>query len=253
MINLQLPIGRRLVWYLAAEEYVAHCINRFNDSVLFSWIVPPTVIFGRHQIMEQEVNIPFCQQHNIAMFRRKSGGGCVYADRGNLMLSYITQDTHAETVFRLYLDSLAALLQRLGLPAVRTEHNDIMVGDYKVSGNACYALPNATIVHGTMLYNVDFNALQKAITPSKTKLEKHGVQSVRQRVSNLINLGVLQNDQIRVTSIETLSDFFISNMCCETQTLTDNDLINIDQIEQTYLNPAFINPNISLDDTNNNL
>ncbi|MBR2486708.1 MAG: hypothetical protein IKB46_02810, partial [Paludibacteraceae bacterium] len=79
-----------MIWYLAAEEYFAkkfqvlyaNYINHF-DGVLFTWIVPPTVIFGRHQVMANEVNIDYCQANNIAMYRRKSGGGCVYADEGN--------------------------------------------------------------------------------------------------------------------------------------------------------------------------
>ena len=81
---IHLPSGKRLVWYLAAEEYFAKNIAKLNienhNGIFFTWIVPPTVIFGRHQVMENEVNVDFCRQNNIAMFRRKSGGGCVYAD-----------------------------------------------------------------------------------------------------------------------------------------------------------------------------
>ena len=90
-ILIHIPQGKRLVWYLAAEEYFAKNIAKLNtenhSGIFFTWIVPPTVIFGRHQVMANEVNIPFCQTNHIAMYRRKSGGGCVYADEGNLMIS----------------------------------------------------------------------------------------------------------------------------------------------------------------------
>ena len=119
------------------------------------------------------------------MVQRKSGGGCVYADEGNLMLSLISTDTHSEQVFSRFMQTLAHVLQSLGLEAVTTAHNDILVGGRKVSGNACYALPNATIVHGTLLYDVNLDALEQAITPSEAKLQKHAIQSVRQRVTNL--------------------------------------------------------------------
>ena len=80
--------GALLPWYLAAEEYVARKLKE-HDECFFMWQVEPTVIFGRNQLIENEVNIEYCQKHGIHTFRRKSGGGCVYADRRNVMFSYI--------------------------------------------------------------------------------------------------------------------------------------------------------------------
>ena len=242
-IHIHLPAGKRLVWYLAAEEYFAQRIHALrqgfgNDSgeVLFTWIVPPTVIFGRHQVMQNEVNIDFCQAHHIAMYRRKSGGGCVYADEGNLMVSYISTSTHSEQVFQHYLDRMSDCLRTMGYDAVKSTHNDIMVGEHKVSGNACFALSQATIVHGTLLYNVDFEVLQQAITPSQEKLAKHGVQSVRQRVMNLKNIA----NRVNLKSTQVLARKIEEFWCNQTYIPTENDLLEIGKIEEEYLDPAFI-------------
>ena len=242
-IHIHLPAGKRLVWYLAAEEYFAQRIHALrqgfgNDSgeVLFTWIVPPTVIFGRHQVMQNEVNIDFCQAHHIAMYRRKSGGGCVYADEGNLMVSYISTSTHSEQVFQHYLDRMSDCLRTMGYDAVKSTHNDIMVGEHKVSGNACFALSQATIVHGTLLYNVDFEVLQQAITPSQEKLAKHGVQSVRQRVMNLKNIA----NRVHLESTQALARKIEEFWCNQTYIPTENDLLEIGKIEEEYLDPAFI-------------
>lgn len=252
---IHLPSGKRLVWYLAAEEYFAKNIHLLNqtytkgkqnaddnpnafDGILFTWIVSPTVIFGRHQVMENEVNVDFCHQNNIAMYRRKSGGGCVYADEGNLMISYISPSTHSEQVFQSYLDQMSNTLSQLGYNAVKSSHNDIMIGEHKVSGNACFALPQATIVHGTLLYNVNFEILQQAITPSREKLAKHGVQSVRQRVMNLKDIYSANN--IAMNSTQYLSQIIESIWCNTSYELTDSDLAAINAIEQEYLDPAFI-------------
>ena len=177
-----LPEGQPLAWYLEQEIKLAETAT---EDLFFYWRVRPTVIFGRHQQREAEVNEAYCREHGIDVVQRKSGGGCVYADEGNLMLSLISTDTHSEQVFNRFMQTLAHVLQSLGLEAVTTAHNDILVGGRKVSGNACYALPNATIVHGTLLYDVNLDALEQAITPSEAKLQKHAVQSVRQRVTNL--------------------------------------------------------------------
>ena len=248
-ILIHLPSGKRLVWYLAAEEYFAKNIQTLQQGfgkgaenakdicgLFFTWIVTPTVIFGRHQVMQNEVNVAFCQTNGIAMYRRKSGGGCVYADEGNLMISYISPSSHSEQVFQEYLDNMSKCLRSIGYNAVKSTHNDIMVGEHKVSGNACFALPNATIVHGTMLYNVNFEILQQAITPSQEKLAKHGVQSVRQRVKNLKNIVNTLDWQSTQALAQKIKEFW----CNQTYIPTEKDLQEIDKIEQEYLDPAFI-------------
>ena len=258
MFHIITPPNKRLVWYLSMEEYLAQRISdtgnpsseggggKVRQESFFTWIVPPTVIFGRHQVMEDEVNMDYCRANGVQMYRRKSGGGCVYSDAGNLMLSYITPDTRSEQVFQRYLDNVAGALQQLGFAAAKSEHNDVLVGDRKVSGNACYALPTGTIVHGTMLFDVDFAALQQAITPSREKLSKHGVQSVRQRVANLKDLAKdphVLNDlkaQVALSDIHALSNYFISSFCTSSRTLTPEEISAIDALEQTYLAPSFI-------------
>lgn len=72
---------RKLPFYLAMEEYVA---NTMPYDSFFMWQVKPTVIFGRNQVMENEVNLSYCREHGIEVYRRKSGGGCVYADMDNI-------------------------------------------------------------------------------------------------------------------------------------------------------------------------
>lgn len=174
-----------LAEYLQKEQDL---VREVEEPTLFTWIVEPTVIYGRHQQAEVEVNETYCREHGIRVVQRKSGGGCVYADEGNLMISYVTPDTHSEKVFSAFIGSVADVLRKHGVPAVTTAHNDILVGDRKVSGWACYTAPTGTIVHGTMLYDVDMEAMRHAITPTEQKLQKHGVESVRQRVQNLRSL-----------------------------------------------------------------
>lgn len=248
-ILIHLPSSKRLVWYLAAEEYFAKNIQTLLQGfgkgsenakdicgLFFTWIVTPTVIFGRHQVMANEVNVAFCQANGIAMYRRKSGGGCVYADEGNLMISYISSSPHSEQVFQEYLDNMSKCLRSIGYNAVKSTHNDIMVGEHKVSGNACFALPQATIVHGTLLYDVNFEMLQQAITPSQEKLAKHGVQSVRQRVKNLKNIANTLDWQSTQALAQKIKEFW----CNQTYIPTEKDIQEIDKIEQEYLNPTFI-------------
>ena len=287
MTQIVLPGGEHpLVFYLAAEEFVADNFYELfpakeaggpadlpcGTSVLgstagenpsawntrgafFIWQVPPTVIFGRNQDMYAEVNVSYCRSNGIRMFRRKSGGGCVYADWGNIMISYIRPCADGvQSLFSEYLSLLSSFLRSLGLNAEVSGRNDVLVDGRKVSGNAFSLRTNGVgIVHGTLLYDLDFAAMSAAITPSRAKLASKGVKSVEQRVLNLKEKLDGDFSSLREVSgekktpseaknmgLDALKSAIISYFCCDELKLSEGDISQISEIERTYLDPVFI-------------
>ena len=241
MIYVKLPNAksRRLPFYLAMEEYVARELPA--QDYFFIWQVEPTVIFGRNQLVDSEVDVNFCRNHGIQFYRRKSGGGCVFADRSNLMLSYITPTTNVNFTFNRYMLMVEDALQRLGVDARTSGRNDILIAGKKVSGNAFYHLPGRSIVHGTMLYDTNLDYMLNATTPSRTKLRSKGVESVRQHITTLCN-------HINLT-IEQLKEHLRTVLCDSEILLSEADVAAIEQLEQEYYDDAFIygnNPAASL-------
>lgn len=220
---------RRLVFYLSMEEFAA----RELGGGFFLWQSRPTVIIGRNQDMEAEVNLEFCKANGVEVYRRKSGGGCVYSDEGNLMLSHVTEGTSVQSIFAGYLKALCKALQGLGIQAVSTSNNDVLVQGRKVSGNAFFLDRGMSMVHGTLLYDSDFSMLEKAITPSREKLDSHGVKSVRQRVANLREFGL-------GLSMTELKAYLIESFCDSEYVLGDAEIAAIEKIEKSYLKPAFL-------------
>lgn len=233
MIYVALPenIGeRKLTFHLAMEEYVARKLPQ--NEYFFMWQVQPTVIFGRNQLIENEVNIDYCRNHHINTFRRKSGGGCVYADMSNIMFSYITPDENVSLTFTRYVEMVAKTLRRLGVDAKASGRNDIMIDNRKVSGNAFYHIPGRSIVHGTMLYDTNMQNMVGAITPTDEKLVSKGIQSVRQHIT-------LLKDHISL-DIEEFKEFVKKDLCNSEITLSDNDIAGVEEIEKEYTTPEFI-------------
>ena len=213
------------------EEYVARHID--EDDLFFMWQVRPTVIFGRNQSLENEVNVDYCRANEIEMYRRKSGGGCVYADMGNVMLSYISKEENVGLTFNRFINMLLLVLRRMGIEATGTSHNDIMIGDRKVCGTAFYHIPGRSIVHSTMLYDTNMDHMLNAITPSQEKLQSKGIKSVRQRITFLKDHTSLSLNEIKSIVRTTL---------CEGELiLSQADIEGIEQLEQTYLRKEFIN------------
>ena len=218
---------RSLVFYLAMEDFVAKSIE--GDS-FFVWRVAPTVIIGRNQDLEAEVNMEFCRKHDVRVVRRKSGGGCVYSDMGNVMVSYISRRGDVSEIFERYLDAMADCLASFGVEAIKSGRNDILVQGRKVSGNAFHQLPDRSIVHGTLLYDTDFDALEESIRPPVEKLERHGVASVRQRVENLRTF----LDSAAIPSVEALEDAVVAYFCDEEVIRSDEDIARIEEMAASY-------------------
>ena len=253
MVYIALPDEktRRLSFYLAMEEYVARRLNT-DDDCFFMWQVRPTVIFGRNQLIEAEVNLDFCRLKGIETYRRKSGGGCVYADMSNVMFSYITRDEEVNFTFNRYINMVTLMLCKLGVEAGSSGRNDILIrgtrseergaDDWrKVSGNAFYHIPGHSIVHGTMLYDTCMENMVGAITPSDEKLVSKGVKSVRQHIA-------LLKDHIDL-SIDEFKAFVRRNLCDREIVLNADDIAEIEEIEREYLTDEFIygnNPRYSL-------
>lgn len=214
---------RSLAFYLAMEEFVA---SNVEGEAFFVWQSEPTVIYGRNQVLENEVNMVYCKEHEVEVVRRKSGGGCVYSDKGNIMVSYVSERGVVNEVFERYLDAMTGFLHSIGVPADKSGRNDILVNGRKVSGNAFHQLPDRSIVHGTLLYSTDFDALQQALLPPVEKLQRHGIESVRQRVMNL--------SEVVQMPIDTLIKALVDHFCDSKMVLDQDDIRAIEEIEKDY-------------------
>ena len=228
----QLPGGkpRPLPFYLAMEEHLA---RNLDGEYFFMWQVEPTVIFGRCQNPLAELNLDFCRREGIQTYRRKSGGGCVFADMNNIMFSHITSSREVTTTFSDYCRKVAGMLRSLGLDAKATGRNDVVIGDRKVSGNAFYHLHGRSIVHGTMLYDADLPRMSKALTPSRAKLQAKGVASVRSHVTTI-------REHLPSLSIEDFKNHCRDSLCDSELTMTPADIAEISRIAEEYFTDEWI-------------
>jgi lipoic acid synthetase/lipoate-protein ligase A len=230
-----LPQGyeeERAPFYLATEEYLA--MHFPESSYLFTWQLSPTVVMGRHQDAQLEIDQNFCKQEGIDIIRRKSGGGSVYADKGNIMTSLITGEGSVELLFKEYAQGMASCLNALGARVEVSGRNDIVLtGGGKICGNAFYHLANRNIVHGTMLYDTNIRLMSGALTPERAKLLSKGVKSVQSRVS-------LLKDTLSGIGIEELRRHIRTYLTNDTIVLDENDIRAIREIEATYYDEQFL-------------
>ena len=192
-----------------------------DSSILFLYINRPCVVIGRNQNPWLETNQRAIQNdrvrdeegnrnsEDVLYVRRRSGGGAVFHDEGNLNYSVIsprttfTRNKHAEMVVRA--------LHRTGATntSVNDRHDIVMSltqgtqeptrGEptgfepdtpRKISGSAFKLTKNRALHHGTCLLdspNIE-NIGSFLRSPARDYIKAKGVESVRSPVTNVSKL-----------------------------------------------------------------
>lgn len=153
------------------------------EEVVLLYVNDRAVVVGRNQTIEAEVDCAYCQEHNIAVVRRQSGGGTVYHDKGNLNYAIICNSSD-RPLDRDYTEPIVWALNRLGIAATTGSRGEITVGDAKISGSSSMIRRGRVLFHGTLLFDSDLEALDAALR-GNTTLQHKGVKSVHSKVCNL--------------------------------------------------------------------
>ncbi|WP_290033842.1 lipoate--protein ligase [Ligilactobacillus cholophilus] len=171
---------------LATEQYLMNSDKITLPFMLF-YIENPCIIVGRNQNTMEEINDEYCRNHNITVTRRLSGGGAMYQDLGNLCFSFIVpaNDQRFGDFKDLVKPIVDALHEMGATQAEVTGRNDIVIEGKKFSGNAMYTRNGRTFSHGTLMFDVNTDAVADALKVPKDKIESKGIKSVRARVTNI--------------------------------------------------------------------
>lgn len=171
-------------FHFAFEEYLMQC-GHVKGPLLYLWRPAPVVTIGRHQNPWKECVLAKMEEENVAIARRRSGGGAVFQDPGCSVFTFISPSNCFSTDRNL--DIVLGALRRCNIVAEKKGRNDLTFEGRKISGSAYKHAPDLgmSLHHGTVLIDTDMQALQRYLTPDKRKLQAKGVASVGARVMNL--------------------------------------------------------------------
>ncbi len=169
----------------AFEEFAFRKIAD-RDTVFILWINNPCIVVGKNQNTVEEINQKYCDEKDIKIVRRISGGGAVYHDLNNLNYTIISDEKSGVGFdFKALSMPVIETLAEIGIKAEFTGRNDLVIGDRKFCGNSQYIRKNRIMHHGCILFDVDLSVLSEALKVSKDKIESKGRKSVRSRVTNI--------------------------------------------------------------------
>lgn len=169
---------------LALEEHLTMNVGE-AEVLLYLWQNAHTVVIGRNQNPWRECDVEAVKRDKVYLARRMSGGGAVYHDMGNLNFTFIARDELFDIEKQTDVILLACRL--LGINAEKTGRNDLTVEGRKFSGHAYFSTGGFNYHHGTIMMNVVPEDLSKYLNVPDSKLRSKGVESVRSRVTNLVD------------------------------------------------------------------
>lgn len=191
---------------VAVENYLLSLPD--SDIVtLYLWKNYRTVVIGQHQNPFSECNVELLESEGGHLMRRRTGGGAVYHDDGNLNFSFIVPVRYYDQGRQFNV--LQRAVASYGLHTELSGRNDVLCGGRKFSGNAFAVGKNHRLHHGTILIKGDMEALQRYLRVKPAKLQKHGVVSVQSRVVNLSELAPVTSENI----VPRLLDAFNQTYC----------------------------------------
>lgn len=217
-------------WNLAFEEYILK--NRTDGEWLMLWQNANTIVIGLNQTAEEEINRAYTDAHVVTVIRRKTGGGAVYHDLGNLNYSFISDTGPLEEMtLQHFTAPVCRALRSMGLDASCSGRNDILVNGKKVSGTAQRIEKHRILHHGTLLFDSDLEAASAALNADPEKFKSKSTKSVRSRIGNIraalaedMDMGEFKERLLRELAADGIKP------CA----LTDRELEEVAKMAETY-------------------
>lgn len=209
---------------LSSEFYILTDEKYKNDDIVIFWKNKNTIVIGKNQNIESEVNLIFAKENNVNIVRRFSGGGAVYQDDGNCCFTFIKRNQKNSFEFKKSLNDIIEFFKKINLNATFSGRNDILLDNKKISGNAVYFFKNDYMIHGTLLFDLDIEKMVKLLSVDKTKLISKGIESIKSRVTNIKNYYSKSVDNFYRDFINFFEDKYKTN--CKNVNFENNENVS---------------------------
>ena len=153
---------------------------------LYAWSTP-CVTIGYAQDMHEVVNMQEAARRGVTVIRRATGGGAVVHDAEltyGLCAERALFGGNTEESFRAVAQPLILGLAELGMDAVFSPINDLLIDGKKISGSARVERRGMVLQHGTILLDADKEGMFRLLNVAREKVQGRGLSRASDRITS---------------------------------------------------------------------
>jgi lipoate-protein ligase A len=159
------------------------------DTITITRPLDPFVSIGHHQDAMSEVDLDFCQEAGVPVYRREVGGGAVYLDEGQTFWHTIFHQSRVPTtladVYTKLLEGPVLALNRMGIPAVHRPVNDIQVDGRKIGGTGAATVGESMIVAGSLMFDFNYELMVRVLRVPSEKFRDKMYSTMREYLTTI--------------------------------------------------------------------
>ena len=175
------------------SQLIYHALPRLgHHGLILLRPSTPYICIGYHQDVEQEVDIAYCQEHGIPIFRREVGGGAVYLDGQQLFFQLILPRAHplaGQTKERFYqqlLDPVVQAYKALGIDCRYKPVNDVITtAGRKISGTGAAEIADHVILVGNLIADFNYDMMTRILRVPDEKYRDKVHKSMMENLSTI--------------------------------------------------------------------
>ena len=175
------------------SQLIYHAFPRLGmEGLILLAPAEPYVCLGYHQDAEQEVDLAYCREHDIPVFRREVGGGAVYLDGQQIFYQLIVHRDNPLAprdrieFYRTFLAPVVQTYRDLGVDACYKPVNDIITGaDRKISGNGAADMEDYAVLVGNLIAGFDYETMARVLRVPDAKFRDKVHKSLRENLTTL--------------------------------------------------------------------
>jgi lipoate-protein ligase A len=174
------------------SQLIYHALPRLGrESLVLLSPADPYVCIGYHQDLEKEVDVQFCQENSLPIFRREVGGGGTYLDNNQLFYQLILHKDNPlaprdkSTFYRKFLQPPIDTYREIGIPAEYKPVNDIIAHSRKISGNGAGEIGDYLILVGNLILDFNYEMMSRVLRVPDEKFRDKVYKSMRENLSTI--------------------------------------------------------------------
>jgi lipoate-protein ligase A len=175
------------------SQLIYHALPRLGmEGLVFLAPAEPYVCLGYHQDAEQEVDLAYCREAGIPVFRREVGGGAVFLDGQQIFYQLVIRKDNPLAprdklgFYQKFLTPVVETYRTLGVDARFRPVNDIITAEgRKISGNGAAEIGDYSILVGNIIVDFDYETMARVLRVPDAKFRDKVFKSLRENLTTL--------------------------------------------------------------------